>query len=102
MILNSVVQYFPSLDYLLRVLHQAVAAAAPGGAIFLGDVRSLPLLAAFHASVEVHHLRDAPPETRLADLARRVESQRRREEDAAPGIPPSSRPCASSCRACAR
>ena len=28
---------------------------APGGAIFVGDVRSLPLLKAFHASVELEH-----------------------------------------------
>ena len=54
MILNSVVQYFPSIDYLLRVLEGAVNAVAPGGSIFVGDVRSLPLLEAFHASVHCH------------------------------------------------
>ncbi|HYO16471.1 MAG TPA: amino acid adenylation domain-containing protein, partial [Thermoanaerobaculia bacterium] len=52
-ILNSVVQYVPSLEYLLRVLGEAARVVAPGGSIFLGDVRSLPLLPAFHASLEL-------------------------------------------------
>ncbi|MCE9575737.1 MAG: amino acid adenylation domain-containing protein [Deltaproteobacteria bacterium] len=51
-VLNSVVQYFPDLAYLDRVIAQAVTAVAPGGAIFVGDVRSLPLLAGFRASIE--------------------------------------------------
>src|SRR4051794_35106591 len=67
-VLNSVVQYFPSLDYLLRVLTGAVAAAAPGGRIFLGDLRSLPLLAAFHASIQ---LQQADAATPLAELRQR-------------------------------
>jgi amino acid adenylation domain-containing protein/thioester reductase-like protein len=53
-ILNSVIQYFPSIDYLLRVLEGAVKAVEPGGTIFVGDVRSLPLLEAFHTSVALH------------------------------------------------
>ncbi|MDB4953091.1 MAG: non-ribosomal peptide synthetase [Myxococcales bacterium] len=52
-IVNSVVQYFPSTDYLDRVLQGAAAAVASGGAIFVGDVRSFPLRDAFHASVEI-------------------------------------------------
>ena len=52
-ILNSVIQYFPSLDYLIAVVEQAVRVAAPGGQIFLGDVRSLPMLEAFYASIEL-------------------------------------------------
>lgn len=52
-VLNSVVQYFPSAAYLERALRGAVAATRPGGHVFIGDVRSLTLLNAFHASVEV-------------------------------------------------
>ncbi|MGL5924489.1 amino acid adenylation domain-containing protein [Chroococcidiopsis sp.] len=52
-ILNSVVQYFPSVDYLLQVLEQAIHTVAPGGFVFVGDVRSLPLLSAFHAAVQL-------------------------------------------------
>jgi amino acid adenylation domain-containing protein len=54
-VLNSVVQYFPDVHYLLRVLERAADVVSPGGAIFVGDVRSLPLLDAFHASVELFH-----------------------------------------------
>jgi amino acid adenylation domain-containing protein len=53
-ILNSVVQYFPDIDYLVRVLQGAARTLAPGGSIFVGDVRSLPLLEAFKLSVALH------------------------------------------------
>lgn len=52
-VLNSVVQYFPSISYLMQVIEGAVNALIPGGFIFIGDVRSLPLLPAFHASVQL-------------------------------------------------
>jgi amino acid adenylation domain-containing protein len=52
-VLNSVVQYFPSADYLARVLTAAVRAVRPGGFVFVGDVRSRPLHTTFHATVEV-------------------------------------------------
>jgi amino acid adenylation domain-containing protein len=58
-VLNSVVQYFPDVDYLMKVLAAAIAAVRPGGAIFIGDVRSLPLLEAFHASVALFTADDA-------------------------------------------
>jgi amino acid adenylation domain-containing protein len=50
-ILNSVIQYFPSVDYLAGVLRQAARLVSPGGALFIGDVRSLALLSAFHLSL---------------------------------------------------
>jgi amino acid adenylation domain-containing protein len=68
-VINSVAQYFPDLDYLLRVLDGAAAALRPGGRIFLGDVRSLPLAGAFHASVE---LARAPEELSIDQLRSRV------------------------------
>lgn len=71
-ILNSVVQYFPSIDYLIRVLEGAVKATAPGGFIFIGDVRSLPLLPAFHASVQLHQ---AEPSLTCSQLQQRVQTQ---------------------------
>ena len=51
-ILNSVVQYFPDAPYLVQVLEQAIDRVAPGGFVFLGDLRSLPLLETFHTSVQ--------------------------------------------------
>src|SRR6185436_1955665 len=68
-VLNSVAQYFPSADYLAEVLERAVDAVRPAGSIFLGDLRSLPLLDAFHASLELF---DVEPEMRLPDLRQRA------------------------------
>src|ERR1700722_19269666 len=51
-ILNSIVQYFPTVEYLLDVLQNAIRVTKPEGHVFIGDVRSLPLLQAFHASVQ--------------------------------------------------
>ncbi len=42
-VLNSVVQYFPSGAYLTRVLDLAGRALAPGGRVFVGDIRNLRL-----------------------------------------------------------
>ena len=50
-ILNSVAQYFPSAEYLARVLASAAARVSPGGFMFVGDIRNLRLLEAFHASI---------------------------------------------------
>jgi SAM-dependent methyltransferase len=70
-VVNSVLQYFPGLDYLLRVLEGALETAAPGGRFFLGDIRSLPLLAAFHTAVQLQQVDSALP---LAELRQRVRS----------------------------
>ncbi|MEV6354755.1 amino acid adenylation domain-containing protein [Streptomyces hydrogenans] len=49
-VLNSVLQYFPGGRYLARVLGLAAAALAPGGAVFVGDVRHLGLAETFHGA----------------------------------------------------
>ncbi|MET0649873.1 MAG: amino acid adenylation domain-containing protein [Pyrinomonadaceae bacterium] len=69
-ILNSVVQYFPDIGYLLRVLEGAARAVKPGGFIFVGDVRSLPLLEAFHASVQLFKAQPSLPLARLREQVR--------------------------------
>ncbi|GAB2609636.1 hypothetical protein GCM10027168_48270 [Streptomyces capparidis] len=51
-VINSVAQYFPSVDYLADVLRQAVGLLAPGGRVFVGDVRNLRLLRCLRAAVE--------------------------------------------------
>ena len=75
-VLNSVIQYFPDLDYLMKVLEGAVELVRPGGAVFVGDVRSLPLLEAFHASVELFKAED---ELGREELRRRVQKGIRQE-----------------------
>jgi aminoglycoside N3'-acetyltransferase/SAM-dependent methyltransferase len=77
-ILNSVVQYFPGIDYLLHVLEGAMHAVAPGGYIFVGDVRSLPLLEAFYASA---HCYQAPPSLSRVELRQRVHQAMAQEKE---------------------
>ena len=71
-VLNSIVQYFPDPNYLRAVIEGAARAAAPGGAIFVGDVRSLPLLEAFHTSVELFRAPPDLPASVLLDRVRRA------------------------------
>ncbi|BDI19841.1 hypothetical protein ANSO36C_56430 [Nostoc cf. commune SO-36] len=59
-VINSVVQYFPSVEYLLQVLEGAIstmgyanATIGQKGTLFVGDVRSLPLLEPYHAAVQL-------------------------------------------------
>ena len=68
-ILNSVVQYFPNIQYLKRVLERAVEVVNPRGYIFLGDIRSLPLQELFQASLELHK---APETLTVAQLRQRI------------------------------
>ncbi|MDX9972356.1 MAG: amino acid adenylation domain-containing protein, partial [FCB group bacterium] len=71
-ILNSVAQYFPSVNYLARVLEGAVAATAPGGRIVLGDIRSLPLHEAYAASVSLYKAHRDTSRAEFADTVRRL------------------------------
>jgi SAM-dependent methyltransferase/acyl carrier protein len=71
-IINSVAQYFPGAEYLTRVLEQAVGMVRPGGVVFVGDVRNLQWLEAFHASIE---LVQAPSETPVPEFRRRVQER---------------------------
>jgi amino acid adenylation domain-containing protein len=70
-ILNSVVQYFPSVDYLRQVLTGAALRVRSGGHIFIGDVRSLPLSEAFQASVELYKAPNWLKRGELAEAVRR-------------------------------
>lgn len=50
-VINSVVQYFPSVGYLADVIEAAVGHLRPGGAVFIGDVRNRSLLEVFHTAI---------------------------------------------------
>ena len=52
-ILNSVAQYFPNINYLLEVLEKAIERVSPGGRVFVGDIRHFGLLSVFHSSVQL-------------------------------------------------
>ncbi|WP_416071302.1 amino acid adenylation domain-containing protein, partial [Streptomyces sp. NY05-11A] len=76
-VLNSVVQYFPSAAYLLDVVGKLTSLLAPGGALFIGDVRNLRSRRSLATAVQLHQDPDADPvETRRA-----VERALRTEEE---------------------
>jgi amino acid adenylation domain-containing protein len=77
-VLNSVVQYFPSMSYLVKVLEGAARVTRAGGHIFVGDVRRLGLLEAFHTSVELSR---AGNTTRKEELRERVRRRVRQEKE---------------------
>ncbi|MFK4105085.1 amino acid adenylation domain-containing protein, partial [Streptomyces sp. NPDC019531] len=69
-VINSVVQYFPDADYLLTVLSRVTGLLAPGGSVFVGDIRNLRL--ARHLAAGVHAHRD-PEHTDATTLGRAVQ-----------------------------
>ncbi len=77
-IINSVIQYFPSVDYLIRVLRQATEWVAPGGQIFVGDARNFQLLEAFHASIQWFQ---AEAELTATQLRQRISASLKRERE---------------------
>jgi amino acid adenylation domain-containing protein len=77
-VLNSVVQYFPSADYLVTVLRGAARAIRPGGAIFVGDVRNLALLEPLHAALALHRCAN---DLSLGDLRPRVAQSLAEEQE---------------------
>ncbi|WP_262061793.1 non-ribosomal peptide synthetase, partial [Streptomyces sp. STR69] len=74
-VINSVIQYFPSIDHLTTVIHGLMDLLAPGGALFVGDVRNLRLAGTFHT--EIQRARG----TAEADLERAVERGLRLEKE---------------------
>ena len=77
-VLNSVLQYFPTADYLIDTVRGALAALRPGGVLYLGDVRDLRMLAVFHAAVE---RAQASPDLRVRDLVWQQEQRRIAENE---------------------
>ncbi|ELS00896.1 amino acid adenylation enzyme/thioester reductase family protein [Xenococcus sp. PCC 7305] len=70
LIINSVVQLFPGIDYLAELIETAAKLLKPGGTIFIGDVPSFPLQEAFKASIQIHRASD---ETTGEQLQQRVD-----------------------------
>ncbi|NEQ79180.1 MAG: amino acid adenylation domain-containing protein [Moorea sp. SIO2I5] len=79
-ILNSVVQYFPSIEYLVGVLEKVVKLVEPGGFIFVGDVRNLRSLETFHTDIIMSQVPDNLP---VEDLWQRVQKKLTEEEELA-------------------
>ncbi|MDJ0728708.1 MAG: amino acid adenylation domain-containing protein [Crocosphaera sp.] len=77
-ILNSVIQYFPSVDYFLQVLDGVINATQTGGKILIGDVRNLKLLEAFHTAVEFY---SADENVSIQELRQRIKHSIATEEE---------------------
>ncbi len=77
-ILNSVLQYFPSAAWLTKVLEEVCRVVKPGGSIFVGDVRNLALLDLYAVSVELYR---APSHMTLAELRQRALRRTEFEEE---------------------
>jgi SAM-dependent methyltransferase/acyl carrier protein len=77
-ILNSVAQYLPNVHDLLRVIDGALRVLAPGGTIFLGDLRSYPLLYALHTSVQLFRAAD---ELTVGELRERIQRDVQQEQE---------------------
>jgi len=75
-VLNSVVQYFSDIRYLRGVLAKALDRLDAGGCVFVGDVRHLGVLPAFHAELEASR---APAALSVGDLRRRIARQSENE-----------------------
>ena len=72
-VLSSVAQYFPSAGYLVDVIGAALRLLAPGGALYVGDVRNLALLREFATGVQLAEGADGE------DTAAAMREQVRRE-----------------------
>ncbi len=71
-ILHSVVQLFPSINYFLRVLEGAVEVTRPGGYIYIGDVINLALMEAFHTSVQLYQAANWLPKDKLRQRIKKI------------------------------
>ncbi len=74
-IVNSVVEYLPSVESLLRVVEGAIRTVGKGGRVFLGDVPSLPMWETFHAAAQLAHASDELPVKELSERVRHAVSQ---------------------------
>lgn len=77
-IINSVVQHFPNVEYLLRVLTDVVRLVQPGGHVLLGDVINLALLETFHSSVQLYRASDHDT---CAQVTQRIRQHMAQERD---------------------
>ncbi|NEO76804.1 non-ribosomal peptide synthetase [Moorena sp. SIO4G3] len=77
-LLSSIVQYFPSVEYLLQVIENSIRVVKPGGIIFLGDIRSRPLMKAFHSSVQLYQ---GTPSLSVEQLNSKIDRQMEQETE---------------------
>lgn len=77
-VINSVIQHFPTIEYLVRVLTKAMDLILPGGSVVVGDVRHLGLLRSLKTAIHLHR---ADEKTDTAAVQRDVEHALALEKD---------------------
>lgn len=77
-VINSVVQYFPSTDYLEQILNKVARVLTPAGRIFVGDVRHADLKPSFDLNVA---LMKSPEDSSYQVLSERVHARREQESE---------------------
>ncbi len=77
-VINSVIQYFPSVNYLLSVLDSAIKSIGQKGHIYIGDVLNYALLHAAHTSYESYGLDE---ESECIELKKKIEKRYSKEEE---------------------
>jgi len=84
-IINSVIQYFPDPQYLHDVIAGCLPLISDGGRLVMGDLRSLPLLRAFHTAVTFTR---SNPKMRLREWRTQVDRAMLEEDELviAPGF----------------
>jgi 2-polyprenyl-3-methyl-5-hydroxy-6-metoxy-1,4-benzoquinol methylase len=76
-IINSVAQYFPGLDYMFNVIKKIKQYSGPNSHIFLGDIRSYELQKLFYFDV----LKKKHPKIDNEDLKNRITQLEKRENE---------------------
>ncbi|MBN2441343.1 MAG: methyltransferase domain-containing protein, partial [Spirochaetales bacterium] len=77
-LMNSVVQYFPNIDYLIQVISKVISISGKNSIIYIGDVRNFDLLKAFHTSLALSKL---PEDTEINSLKSHIEDMCEKEEE---------------------
>ncbi|WP_156736920.1 methyltransferase, partial [Mycobacterium sp. E3298] len=71
-VINSVVQYFPNAGYLAEVIDTAMELLAPGGALFIGDIRNHALQGPFQTAIVLTRAGAAAEAAEAAEIRQRV------------------------------
>ncbi|MFC7642235.1 hypothetical protein ACFQX6_15685 [Streptosporangium lutulentum] len=87
-VINSVIQYFPSIDHLTEVIRGAMGLLAPGGALFVGDVRNLRQARAFHTGIQLTRSGRTPTPSTSAEPSSGTSRWRRNSSSTPTTSPP--------------
>jgi len=79
-ILNSITQYFPNVDYLDEILVKSIEILNLGK-IFIGDIRDYRLVNVLHFSIEAHKIRQNGSELDASTLQNSIKMQIKKEAE---------------------